>query len=361
MNRYASDLARHLRLLGVDVRFHHLPYLFGRLVRSPAAMAKWLGYFDKFILGWPALWYAGRRKGLVWHVIDQGMGGLALALPARQLVMTCHDLIAIERALFEESATQARFSTGRVLQAWNLAGLRRARRIIAISEETARRVRAVVGAETPLSVIPNALGDVFHVPAPAAAAQARTNLGVEDGTPYFLHLGSNSFYKNRVGVVRLFGELVRRPRFREFKLVLAGAEPDQALQSAIDASGVSERIEVLIRPADADVVALYAGAQALLFISLLEGFGWPLIEAQACGCPVVTSDRPPMCDVVGDTAILVNPDDPAGAAAILDTRWNERDQLIARGLENAAGYRADQVYGEYLAHYGNEAIAPPPR
>ena len=75
-------------------------------------------------------------------------------------------------------------------------------------------------------------------------------------------------------------------------------------------------IEV-VEPSDEDLRSLYSGAAALLFPSLYEGFGWPLIEAQSCGCPVITSNRSPMTEVAGSAALYIDPANESAAAALI--------------------------------------------
>jgi glycosyltransferase involved in cell wall biosynthesis len=90
---------------------------------------------------------------------------------------------------------------------------------------------------------------------------------------------------------------------------------------ALELKGIIERVE----PPEEQLRALYTGAPALLFPSLEEGFGWLILEAQACGCPVITIARPPMTEAAGGAAILINPEEVAGAAAEIHTRIHETD------------------------------------
>ena len=82
-------------------------------------------------------------------------------------------------------------------------------------------------------------------------------------------------------------------------------------------NGLRDRVIELTNITNEDLRALYSKATALLFPSLREGFGWPIIEAQACGCPVFTSDRVPMTEVGGDAAIYLDPTDPRPAPRLL--------------------------------------------
>jgi glycosyltransferase involved in cell wall biosynthesis len=110
-----------------------------------------------------------------------------------------------------------------------------------------------------------------------------------------------------------------------------------------------------------DLRALYSAADALLFPSLAEGFGWPIAEAQACGCPVVTSARAPMNDVGGKAAIYIDPRDSATAARTLrDLLWESGADKAARkqkSLANAARFSADRMIDRYIEEYARVAAA----
>jgi glycosyltransferase involved in cell wall biosynthesis len=104
-----------------------------------------------------------------------------------------------------------------------------------------------------------------------------------------------------------------------------------------------------------DLRALYSGAEVLLFPSLAEGFGWPIIEAQACGCRVAVSNRSPLTEIGGEAALYLDPDDPAAAALAIESLFAEnradRRERIRRGLENAPRFSTVRMIRGYLAAY----------
>ena len=108
------------------------------------------------------------------------------------------------------------------------------------------------------------------------------------------------------------------------------------------------------------IEALYNRASALLFPSRYEGFGWPPIEAQACGCPVVASDIAPIAEVLRDSAALHRLDDEAGMAASilrLSTDEKYREQIRQAGFQNVESrFRTSRMMQEYIAIYKELAL-----
>ncbi len=105
------------------------------------------------------------------------------------------------------------------------------------------------------------------------------------------------------------------------------------------------------RVSDSDLAALYRGARCLVYPSLYEGFGIPVLEAMACGTPVVTSRGGATEEVAGGAAVLVDPNDPAAVAAGIEEAASRRDELRALGLERAAQFTWERVAAETRAVY----------
>jgi glycosyltransferase involved in cell wall biosynthesis len=117
----------------------------------------------------------------------------------------------------------------------------------------------------------------------------------------------------------------------------------------VRASGRDVRV---IEHASHDLLrALYTRATALVFPSTLEGFGWPIIEAQAAGCPVVTTNRPPMTEVGGDAAVYIDPSNLEDAATILLAALADRSSLSERGIDNARRFSAQRMVEGYSEAY----------
>jgi glycosyltransferase involved in cell wall biosynthesis len=177
-----------------------------------------------------------------------------------------------------------------------------------------------------------------------------------------LHVSGNQWYKNVPGIVRIYAHYAQA-RQDPLSLWLVGPNLDTKLQAALDE--VPSQGEVLFfHGLDNRVLqALYSLSRAFLFLSLAEGFGWPIIEAQACGCPVITTGEPPMNEVGGSVTRYLprlQPDDDVqswakNGATVLDDLLNldaaERADIVAQGVAWAQGFNADASIEGYLRIY----------
>jgi glycosyltransferase involved in cell wall biosynthesis len=177
----------------------------------------------------------------------------------------------------------------------------------------------------------------FRPMARDAASLAR--LGVPPGRRYVLVVGQGAPYKNHAGALQGFARAFAQAADIDLVMVRRRGDTGPALEKLAGELGLAGRVhflETIGRPA---LVQLYAGAEALLHPSLCEGFGNPVAEAMACGCPVVTSNVSAMPEVAGGAALLADPRDPDALAAAL--RRAVDDPAIAadlreRGLQRAA-------------------------
>jgi len=140
-------------------------------------------------------------------------------------------------------------------------------------------------------------------------------------------------------------------------LVFVGSALTQEMIALVaDRPGLAGRIHVLRDVSHDQLRALYCGAAALLFPSLQEGFGWPIIEAQACGCPVFTSNLAPMNEIGSAAAVYVDPKDAKAIAGAIREAAPRFAQMREGGLANAAHYSAAHMAARYVEHY-REVIA----
>lgn len=340
----SSSLPRPVRVVRVDLA---LPARL--LARVPAQLGPWANIVH-------ASWAARRLRSVhadVFHVLDGSSAHVVRACGGRPTVVTVHDVIPHLRLAGWFGGRRGSLP-GRALLRRITDGLRAADRLVAVSACTARDLaRAVSVPASRIDVVPVALLPKARrlLCRPPIAWPVRRREG-----PYVLHVGHNGFYKNRSGVVRVFARVAERA---DVHLVLAGPRPTRALRALVEALDVPERVTFVEEPSDEALETLYWGASLLLFPSLYEGFGLPVLEAMAAGCPVVCSTGGALPEVAGEAALMAPPDDAAALAAaalrVLDTP-READRLIALGRERAATYTLDAMAAGLLSAY-ERAIA----
>jgi glycosyltransferase involved in cell wall biosynthesis len=361
MQRFSEMMLRELRALNVPVKLLRPQPWLTRLWRFPFA-EKWAGYFDKYIL-FPL--YLHRSEADLVHICDHSNAVYASRFQRTSVVVTCHDLLAVRGALGEETDCPASF-TGKILQRRILRGLRRASALACVSGATAADAARLLNSssrapaegsrganekQTPrISVIENGLNYDYR---PLPEAEVTTRLAplqrLKLDRPYVLHVGSHLRRKNRAGVLRIFAKTKEQ---WDGQLVFAG-DPIGELGAEARALGVTQRVVGIVSPGSELLEALYNRAHALLFPSRFEGFGWPIAEAQACGCPVLTSKAPPMSEIAGDAALLREVEDENGFAEdVLRLRDPAlRQKYRELGLQNAARFSPRKMAERYLALY----------
>jgi glycosyltransferase involved in cell wall biosynthesis len=272
---------------------------------------------------------------------------LAPLWPRTPLVVTVHDMAVWDHPEWFERpiALQQRLILARAL--------RRARRILTPSQSTRQRLLDLLELDAnAVDVAPWGVDERFS-PGPADRASL-DRLGV-DG-PYVLAVGTLEPRKNLEGALEAFERLVRDGA--EHQLVVAGARGwrEDELMARLRASPASARVRVLGRVEEEALVALYRGADCLVYPSRYEGFGFPPLEALACGTPVVCAHTTSLPEVVGDAAVMVELEDPEAlrrALADLLASPARRQELARQGPERAARFTwercAEQTVRAYRA------------
>lgn len=163
-------------------------------------------------------------------------------------------------------------------------------------------------------------------------------LGLSSSRRYVLTVGQNAPYKNHAGALAAFASAFGTREDIDFVLVQRRTQGVDQLRGQAEALGLGARVHFLSALTRDELVMLYGSAVALLHPSICEGFGNPLAEAMACGCPVVTSDRSAMPEVTAGAALLVDPYDVRAIAAALRRVVDDPElaaDLSARGIARA--------------------------
>jgi glycosyltransferase involved in cell wall biosynthesis len=354
MLRFAALLQEGFSARGHDVVTIQPPVLALRHVRGGRLFSKWAGYLDKLVLFPPRL----RRLSAgfdVAHICDHSNAPYQGWLRSRATVVTCHDLLAVRGAMGEETYCPAS-GLGRRLQASILRNLAAVPNVACDSDATRSDFYRLTGRQPGRSLRTIRLGfsSTFSRSPDQKIQSLLASLNLA-GTPYVLHVGSSQSRKNREGILKAVAGLGSR---WSGNLVFVGERlrSDQVLLAAD--LGLGNRIRDLGGLSDETLSSIYAGAHAFLFPSLCEGFGWPILEAQACGCPVITADNTSLKEVAGDGAMIFDSNDTVGMGQailqLVDPRI--RGEWIAKGAANLCRFTLGGMLDEYENLY-REALA----
>ena len=286
----------------------------------------------------------GRPARIAWTHLAAGraaraagadlLHGVHYELPRRcrlPRVVTVHDLTLVTHPEWHE-ASKVRYFGWAMRRAVAVA-----ERVLCVSAATARDLGTHLGVD-PGRIDVTPLGTDLRPASEQAVAAVRRRLGLEG--PYLLGLGTLEPRKDLPALVRAFAALAGE---LPHTLVLAGLAGwgAGAVADAVAASGVEQRILLAGYVPEDDKAALFTGADVFAYPSHYEGFGLPVLEAMACGTPVVTTTGGSLPEVAGDAALLVEPGD-AGALAVAIGKLvgdrGERVALVQRGLVRAAGF-----------------------
>lgn len=241
--------------------------------------------------------------------------------------------------------------------------------IIAISDNTAADIRACFGvADARLHTIHNGLDHQRFHPGDPTAARAFVQHRFGLAGPYFLYVSRLEHpAKNHVRLIAAYDRF-RKATGLPWLLAFGGGDwhGAQSVRAAAAASAFAADIRFLGFVPDPELPDLYRAAGAFVYPSLYEGFGFPPVEAMACGCPVISSTRGALAEVVADAAECIDPLDVPDLDTALRTLASDetrRRQLITAGITNAGRFRWDRCAEATLGVWSSIASRnrPPPR
>lgn len=214
--------------------------------------------------------------------------------------------------------------------------LRRVRRVLTVSEFCRDRVlRLLALPEKKVEVVFEAAARHFFPRSDGEIQEALSRRGLPE--VYFLAIGAVSERKNLGRLVSVWEQI--QPEFGDARLVVVGRERlSFSRHSRLQKS--SPGVAYVSALTDEELARVYSGARGLLYPSLYEGFGLPILEAMACGCPVLTSGCTAMPEVAGDAAVLVDPLSEASIAAGIRSLWDRgaANRLRANGLRRSKDF-----------------------
>lgn len=310
-----------------------------------------------------ALWATQRRVSLAPGARSSGADVVHLADPAGTpigdlgcpRIATCHDLASLE-APPDSGAWQDNYREG--LQALDHRRFHSADRVIAVSETTANSLVTLLGVPSKkIDVVYNGVDLSRWSPEPGERdAEVRARYGLAERN-YILYVGAADWRKNPDGMIQALALARRRDPDLDVVLAWAAYLPDPSRWRVLNSArlaGVQDSVLLLGYVPDERLSALYRGAAAQLFVSRAEGFGYPVVEAMAAGCPVITSNRSAMAEIASDAAIQCDPEDhEAIAEAIVSLAGSsaERSRLSRAGSGRARRFSCERMARETLDAY----------
>lgn len=371
MPRYARMLEQGMKERGHKVTVC-TAWAFFYKIPAPQLLKKWLGYLDQYVV-FPIIFMLRKQTETDLYVFaDHALGPWVPLVKSKAHVIHCHDFLA-QRAARGAFPEQTVSTTGLWYQRFIRWGYRQGSYFICISEKTRQDLHAFLTNTPQLSeVVYNGFNQEFN---PGNPVEVRRNLGltlnIDLTNGYILHVGGNQFYKNRLGVLEVY-EAYTAKNPDALPLLMVGAAPNESLLAFQKTMNSRARVHFCIGFSDEQVRIAYQGALVLLYPSLEEGFGWPIAEAQASGCPVITTAASPMNEVGGEAAWYIprrkHADHKdfitAGVVTLeklFDLNSRERLNLVEAGIQNAKRFNTTQtldkiaeIYKQIVSHKWSE-------
>jgi glycosyltransferase involved in cell wall biosynthesis len=330
--------------------------------------AKWAGYLDQYVL-FP-LWVRRALKrtsaDTMFVFCDQALGPWIPLIKNRPHVVHAHDFLALRSALGEIKENPTGLA-GRIYQRYIRRGFQHARHFISVSERTREDLHRY-GQMSPLTseCVYNCLSVPFRQVPEHEAFQVLQSAGLPAAPErMLLHVGGGQWYKNLPGVISIYAHYASRER-DPLPLWCVSPKPNKTVQAQLKKVPPAGRVLFLSNLETATLQAAYSYARLLIFPSLAEGFGMPIIEALASGCSVLTTDEPPMNEIGGHQAHYIprlkfgeDMDEWAARCApmvsklVAESASADPAKRADRAREWALRFEVDKAIDAYLAIYKN--------
>lgn len=360
MNRFVNVLANGLNTHQIEYSIWNPILLFGLFFKTTHfGIGKWFSYFDKYLFT-PFVFllrvFKNNRSNyeVIYHICDHSNAVYVPIFPINKVIVTCHDVLAIRGALGFKDAYCNASGFGVKLQKNILKNLSKNIRIAFVSKNTRNQFKNISTDLFPenYQVIYNGLNDQFCQLTDFEIAELKVKYTEFPSSNFLLHVGSNLERKNRILLVKMLNELNND---YHGIVCFAGQKPSEDIFELAAQFHLSNRIYFIEKPKHELLNLLYNTCDALIFPSFSEGFGWPIIEAQTCGAPVICSNIEPMPEIGGEGVLTANPNSAkAFSEQFLSINNNDkREKLIQLGFENAKQFSTQKMINNYIHFYEN--------
>ena len=361
---FSNMLAKGLNENGYNVIIEHPVVFFGVIFKkTPFSFRKWVEYIDKFIL-FPILlifkriYFHFKFTNYKFHICDHSNSVYIYFLPENTTI-TCHDVLAIRGSLgFKDAYCDFGFS-GKILQKIIFFSLNKFKKIIFVSKFTLNQyieLRNLLNYKSiqNYQIIYNTFNfDYKKIPSNELAKLSEELLPEKlNCNPFILHVGSNLPRKNKDLLIKLLNLIKDN---WDGILCLAGSNNNKSTFDLIQKFNLTNKVIIFENPSSHLLEILYNKCFVLIFPSFSEGFGWPLIEAQSLGCPVITSNLDPMLEITNGAALYADPNDEKSFEKMFYQVLDEftRNNLIELGYENIKRFNKDKIIKEYISFFNS--------
>ncbi len=271
-------------------------------------------------------------------------------------VVTVHDVMWFDRPDLIDAWWAKRMGRQLFFRFGIKHALHHANKIVTVSKASADAITRISPSSLPrVHVIHNAVEPEFRPPADRDQAKARAAQILANQAPYYLVVGANHPSKRHQDAIRAFSML---PNKHAHLVIVQRRHAKQGLTDLVHELGITDRVVWKSCVNTADLITLYQAADAFIHPSLAEGFGLPVLEAMACGCPVIAYDIAAVREVIEKSGVLVN---VGNVQALLDA-WrkvtenpNYASELRMQGLERARAFSWEKNASQTLEVYRDAA------
>jgi glycosyltransferase involved in cell wall biosynthesis len=369
VGNYSKDnqvsMKRFLNVLELGLSKNNIEYvtwkpivLLGFLFnRTNVGFGKWLAYIDKYIFTYIVFYIKVivnefKLNKTIYHICDHSNAVYINIFPFKKTVITCHDVLAIRGALGFRDAYCNSSGFGKMLQHFILKKLSKNIQIAFVSKNTLNQFKEIAKKlyNQNYKVIHNGLNADFKKLNWNEIENLKVKYSNFPSGNFILHVGSNLERKNRKLLVNMLFHLNNNYKGN---ICFAGEKPNEEIISLATQLNIKNRIYFIEKPNHELLNLLYNTCDAFIFPSFTEGFGWPVIEAQSCGAPVICSNIEPLPEIGGEGVLFANPNHADEFATqflkLKDAAF--KAQLIELGFKNVTVYNTNQMVNNYIDFY----------